>query len=282
MDISPQIQQTEHTHTHTHTLAQQTQQTDTPCFHIWRLCRQGIARSARRHKLPREASRRFERGVDASLTALHIEHITRLIQSICGGEAGPIDDQSVAVPERQPVTLRASRAAQVIGMPLSTDDCRQALARLGLDVKVEGDRLTVLPPPHRFDLAIEEDLIEEVVRLWGFERLPVRPPRAASPMLPHTELERPVGQLRRAMAARDFQEVITFGFVAGTLDERFGQGPAIRLLNPIAAHLDVMRTTLWAGLLDTLRTNLNRKAGRVRLFEIGRVFRADQIGRAHV
>jgi len=237
---------------------------------------QAIAGRARRYNFSTDAAQRFERGVDAATTVAHIEYLSRLILDICGGQAGPVDDQITGLPPRHPVAMRTDRARQVIGVPIADDEMAQCFERLGLHFVREPGRFVVQPPSWRFDLQIEEDLIEEVVRLWGFERLPVRPPRAASPMLPNTELERPVGQLRRAMAARDFQEVITFGFVAGTLDERFGQGPAIRLLNPIAAHLDVMRTTLWAGLVDTLRTNLNRKAGRVRLFEIGRVFRADR------
>ena len=236
---------------------------------------QAIAGRARRYNFSTDAAQRFERGVDAATTVAHIEYLSRLILEICGGQAGPIDDQITGLPSRHPVAMRTDRARKVIGMPIADDEMAQCFERLGLPVVREPGRFVVQPPSWRFDLQIEEDLIEEVVRVWGFERLPVRPPRAASPMLPQPEQERSVGQLRRAMAARDFQEVISFGFVSGALDARFGQGPAIRLLNPIAAHLDVMRTTLWAGLVDTLRTNLNRKASRVRLFEIGRVFRAD-------
>ena len=237
---------------------------------------QAIQGRSRRYNFSTDAGHRFERGVDASLTALHIEHITRLIQSICGGEAGPIDDQIVAVPERQPVTLRASRAAQVIGMPLSTDDCRQALARLGLDVKVEGDRLTVLPPPHRFDLAIEEDLIEEVVRIIGYQNLPTTPPLAPIVARPVTESRRSRFAVRRLLAGLGYQETINFSFVEEAWERDLaGNADPVRLLNPIASPMSVMRSSLMGSLLQVLRHNLDRKAERVRVFELGRVFLRD-------
>ncbi len=231
---------------------------------------------SRRYNFSTDAGHRFERGVDASLTALHIEHITRLIQSICGGDAGPIDDQTVAVPERQPVTLRASRAAQVIGMPLSADDCRQALARLGLDVKVEGDRLTVLPPPHRFDLAIEEDLIEEVVRIIGYQNLPTTPPLAPIVARPIPESRRSRFAVRRLLAGLGYQETINFSFVEEAWERDLaGNTDPVRLLNPIASPMSVMRSSLMGSLLQVLRHNLDRKAERVRVFELGRVFLRD-------
>ena len=236
---------------------------------------QAIAGRARRYNFSTDAAQRFERGVDAATTVEHIEHLSRLILDICGGQAGPIDDQITGLPERAPVAMRTERARKVIGVPITDDEMAVCFERLGLSFVREPDRFVVAPPSWRFDLQIEEDLIEEVVRIWGFERLPVRPPRARSPMLPQPEAQRPTTTLRRAMAARDYQEVITFGFTAGTLEASLGTQPPIRLLNPIAAHLDVMRTTLWAGLVETLRVNLARKASRVRLFEIGRVFGAD-------
>ncbi|MFY8103229.1 MAG: phenylalanine--tRNA ligase subunit beta, partial [Ramlibacter sp.] len=174
---------------------------------------QAIQGRSRRYNFSTDAGHRFERGVDPSLTVDHIEHITRLIQQICGGDAGPIDDQVVALPEREPVTLRASRAAQVIGMPLSAGDCRKALARLGLPVQADGDRLTVTPPPHRFDLAIEEDLIEEVVRIVGYQNLPTTPPLAPIVASPATESRRSRFAVRRLLAGLGYQETINFSFV---------------------------------------------------------------------
>ncbi|HPU53011.1 MAG TPA: phenylalanine--tRNA ligase subunit beta [Burkholderiaceae bacterium] len=236
---------------------------------------QAMAGRARRYNFSTDAAQRFERGVDAATTVAHIEYLTRLILDICGGQAGPVDDLVTGLPARPPVTMRTERARKVIGVAISDDEMAQSFQRLGLAFTRESDRFIVTPPSWRFDLQIEEDLIEEVVRLWGFERLPVRPPRASSPMLAQPERLRPLSVLKRAVAARDYQEIVTFGFVSSTLQSRLDTEAPIRLLNPIAAQMDVMRTTLWSGLIDILKSNLNRKASRVRLFEVGRVFHAD-------
>ncbi len=234
-----------------------------------------MAGRARRYNFSTDAAQRFERGVDAATTVEHIEYLTRLILDICGGAAGPVDDLITGLPPRPPVAMRTGRARKVIGVAISDEEMATSFTRLGLSFVREPDRFVVTPPSWRFDLQIEEDLIEEVVRLWGFERLPVRPPKASSPMLEQPERERPLNQLKRTVAARDYQEVVTFSFVSSALQSQLGDGDAIRLLNPIAAQMDVMRTTLWGGLIDTLQINLNRKASRVRLFEIGRVFHRD-------
>jgi len=236
---------------------------------------QAIAGRARRYNFSTDAAQRFERGVDAQSTVEHIEYLTRLILDICGGRAGPVDDVITGLPDRPAVSMRASRARKVIGVDIPDAEIAQAFERLQLPFAREGERFVVTPPSWRFDLQIEEDLIEEVVRLWGFERLPVRPPHAASPMRPQPEGRRSVASVKRALAARDYQEVINYSFVASDLDREFGAGEPIRLLNPIAAQMDVMRTTLWGGLVESLRANLNRKASRVRLFEAGRVFLRD-------
>ena len=237
---------------------------------------QAIQGRSRRYNFSTDAGHRFERGVDPSLTTDHIEHITRLIQQICGGDAGPTDDQTVALPARAPLSLRASRAAKVIGMPLSVADCHQALARLGLSVTVAGDVLAVLPPAHRFDLAIEEDLIEEVVRIIGYQNLPTTPPLAPIVARPVTESRRSRFAVRRVLAGLGYQETINFSFVEDAWERDLaGNVDPIRLLNPIASPLGVMRSSLLGSLLQVLRHNLDRKADRVRVFELGRVFMRD-------
>lgn len=236
---------------------------------------QAIAGRARRYNFSTDAAQRFERGVDPSTTVEHIEYISRLILEICGGRAGPVDDTVTGLPERRPVEMRVARARKVIGVDLSEAEIAQVFQRLQLPARREADRFVVTPPAYRFDLQIEEDLIEEVVRLWGYERLPIRPPKAASPMRAQPEGRRSRLALRRLVASRDYQEVIGYSFVASALDRMLGGAEPIRLLNPIAAQMDVMRTTLWGGLVETLRANLNRRATRVRLFEAGRVFFAD-------
>jgi phenylalanyl-tRNA synthetase beta chain len=137
-----------------------------------------IAGRSRRFNFSTDAGHRFERGVDPATTVAHLERITELVLSICGGQAGPIDDQSPNVPVSAPVQLRVARAQKVIGMPLTVSQCEGALTRLGLPVSVQGDVLTVTPPAYRFDLQIEEDLIEEVVRVVGYDHLPDTPPKA--------------------------------------------------------------------------------------------------------
>jgi len=235
-----------------------------------------IAGRPRRYNLATDAGARFERGVDPATTVEHIEYITRLIVDVCGGRAGPIDDVVTGLPVREPVRLRADRARKVIGVDIGDDEIASVFERLQLPARRDGGVFLVQPPSFRFDLQIEEDLIEEVVRIWGYERLPVRPPVGPMPMRPVPEARRSVAQLARAIAARDYQEVVTYSFVESALDRRLGGADPIRLLNPIAAQMDVMRTSLWSGLAETLRANLNRKASRVRIFEIGRVFAADR------
>ena len=231
---------------------------------------------SRRFNFSTEAGHRFERGVDPSTTVEHLEHITRLILAICGGEAGPVDDHLVGLPESRPVTLRIARACKVIGMALTQQECADALSRLGLDVTQGQGTLTVKPPPWRFDLAIEEDLIEEVVRVIGYDKLPTTPPLAPIAARPRPEAHRGRFALRRLAAALGYQETINFSFVDENWErELAGNGAPIRLLNPIASQMGVMRSSLVGSLLQALRLNLDRKAERVRLFEIGRVFMRD-------
>ncbi|TSE36182.1 phenylalanine--tRNA ligase subunit beta [Tepidimonas charontis] len=235
-----------------------------------------IAGRARRFNFSTDAAHRFERGVDPSTTREHIERITQLILDICGGEPGPIDDQVINLPPAQPVTLRVARAAKVIGLPLTQAECAEPLRRLGLAVQEGEGTLTVTPPPHRFDLQIEEDLIEEVARVIGYDRLPETPPMA--PVVPcvRPEAQRSTHTLRRLLAALGYQETINFSFVEERWERDYAGNPdPIRLLNPIASHLSVMRSSLMGSLLAVLRHNVDRKAPRVRVFEIGRVFRRD-------
>ncbi|MCT9118448.1 phenylalanine--tRNA ligase subunit beta [Cupriavidus gilardii] len=238
---------------------------------------QAIQGRARRYNFSTDAAHRFERGVDYATTVEHIERITALILQICGGQAGPVDDQAVNLPQRPPVRLRVARAERVLGIALNPADIADVFQRLGLPFAqsegAEGTVFEVTPPSYRFDLEIEEDLIEEVARIYGFERIPARPPVAESEMRPTGEARRSTHAVRHAVAARDYQEVINFAFVEEKWERDFAANDnPIRLLNPIASQLAVMRSTLIGGLLDKVRYNLNRKAARVRLFEVGRVF----------
>ncbi len=231
---------------------------------------------SRRFNFSTDAGHRFERGVDPSTTVEHLEHITKLILEICGGEAGPVDDHVIALPQAVPVTLRVARANKVIGMALTQQQCADALTRLGLGVTEGHGTLTVKPPAYRFDIAIEEDLIEEVVRVVGYDQLPTTPPLAPITPKLRPESQRSRFVLRRLAAALGYQETINFSFVEESWErELAGNADPIRLLNPIASQMSVMRSSLLGSLLQALRFNLDRKAERVRVFEIGRVFMRD-------
>ncbi len=238
-----------------------------------------VAGRGRRFNFSTDAGHRFERGVDPAQTVARIERITQLILDICGGEAttcGPVDDQVVNLPERKPVALRVARAAKIIGMPVTQAQCESVLQRLGLPYAAAEGVLTVTPPSWRFDIEIEEDLIEEVIRVIGFDQLPLTAPVAPVTARVRPEAVRPNHALRRSVAALDYQETINFSFVEERWEtELAGNTDPIRLLNPIAAPLSVMRSSLVGSLVNVLRTNLSRRAGRVRVFELGRVFRRD-------
>ncbi len=217
--------------------------------------------------------------MDPGQTVEHIERITQLIIDICGTTdtvCGPVEDVQVNVPKALPVTLRVARAAKVIGMPLTQAQCLDALQRLGLAVTQGEGTLTVTPPSYRFDLQIEEDLIEEVVRMVGYEHLPATPPLAPIVAKLRAEAARSPFAVRRALAALGYQETINFSFVEARWEHELAGNPnPIRLLNPIASQMSVMRTSLIGSLLQVLKFNLDRKATRVNVFELGRVFLRD-------
>ena len=231
---------------------------------------------ARRFNFSTDAAHRFERGVDFATTVEHIERITALIVEICGTGGtvvGPVDDQSVNLPQRAPVLLRTARAQKVIGVPLSDAVIADIFTRLGLPFTQQPGQFAVTAPSYRFDIEIEEDLIEEVARVYGFENIPALPPVAASQMMVAPEHLRSLFALRHRMADLGYQEVVNMSFVESAWETDFsGNSDQIRLQNPIASQMNVMRSSLIGSLVANVRYNLNRKAGRVRVFEIGAVF----------
>ncbi|MDR3453250.1 MAG: phenylalanine--tRNA ligase subunit beta [Rhodoferax sp.] len=235
-----------------------------------------VAGRSRRYNFSTEAGHRFERGVDPGQTVAHLERITQLIIDICGGEAGPVDDSQVNLPPSPPVTLRVARAAKILGMPLTQAQCADALKRLGLPVVAGEGTLTVTPPSYRFDLQIEEDLIEEVARMVGYNNLPTTPPLAPITARIRPEAQRSPYAVSRALARLGYQETINFSFVEERWEHELAGNPnPIKLLNPIASQMSVMRSSLLGSLLQVLKFNLDRKAERVRVFEVGRVFLRD-------
>ncbi|MFA7438417.1 phenylalanine--tRNA ligase subunit beta [Castellaniella sp.] len=230
----------------------------------------------RRYKLTSEAAHRFERGVDYSTIPEHLERLTALVLEICGGQAGPVTDCVARLPQRAPVRMRLSRCVRVLGLALTAGEVADIFSRLGFDFQHEGDVFTVTPPAARFDLGLEEDLIEEVARIYGFDRIPDQPPVAAVNVRVLPEVQHGPHILRQMMVDLDYQEVINFSFVDASWERDYcANEQPIRLLNPIASHMSVMRSSLIGGLLANIEHNVRHRQGRVRVFELGRVFRRD-------
>jgi phenylalanyl-tRNA synthetase beta chain len=234
---------------------------------------------ARRLNFSTDASHRFERGVDFDSIVPHIERITGLILEICGlpeTQVGPVDDQIVNLPQRKPVQMRTERACKVIGIPFTDSQVADIFTRLGLPFTQEPGLFLVTPPSYRFDIEIEVDLIEEVARVYGFENIPALPPVAAHAMSIHPENIRSLFAVRHQMADLGYQEVVNFSFVEEEWEHDFSGNPdPIKLLNPIASQMNVMRSSLVGSLIANVRYNLNRKVDFIRIFEVGATFRRD-------
>lgn len=236
---------------------------------------------ARRYNFSTDAAHRFERGVDFENIVEHIERISALIVEICGGseqvKLGPVDDQIIQLPQRSPVKLRTARAQKVIGVALTDAQIADIFTRLNLQFTHQDGEFQVTPPSYRFDIEIEEDLIEEVARVYGFENIPALPPVAANAMLVAPENQRSLFAIRRLIADQDYQEVINYSFVEEAWEKDFaGNAAPIRVVNPIASQMSVMRTNLLGSLIANARYNLNRKVSRIRIFEMGAVYLRDE------
>ena len=233
---------------------------------------------ARKLGLHTDAAHRFERGVDPELPRYALERATALIQQIMGGQAGPITETALfgQLLRPAPVTLRRTRVARVLGMNVNDADVERILRALGMQVGGDAEGWQVVPPTRRFDIAIEEDLIEEIARIIGYEAIPVRIPAGEIRLAAPSETKVDDALLRRQLAAHDFQEAINYAFVdARTLDLWQIADGKVAIANPLTSELGVMRTSLLPGLVEALRHNLARQQDRVRLFELGRVFHVD-------
>jgi phenylalanyl-tRNA synthetase beta chain len=229
-----------------------------------------IVGKARRLNFSTDSSYRFERGVDFSNTRQALERATALILEICGGNAGPVTEVLNALPQRKAVNLRLSRLTSVLGIQLDEAVVAEIFRKLGFEYKSSNGVFEITPPSYRFDIAIEEDLIEEVARLHGYDNIPATAPHADLTMLPSSESRLNRAVLSDMLAANGYQEIVSYSFVDESWErDLLGNASPIKLKNPIASNMSVMRSCLWGGLLDTLVYNLNRKQDRVRLFEIG-------------
>jgi phenylalanyl-tRNA synthetase beta chain len=232
-----------------------------------------IVGKSRRLGFGSDSSYRFERGVDFAATQIALDRATQLILDICGGQAGAVTEVLGTLPVRHPVRLRTSRVLRVLGIALAAGEIAQILSRLGMVFQQQGEEFLVTPPSYRFDIVIEEDLVEEVARVHGYENILPAPIQARMSILPLVEAQRPLSKLRQTMVLRDYQETINYAFVEAAWERDLcGNTAPIALKNPIASQMSVMRSSLLGGLLGALRTNLARKQPRVRLFEIGGCF----------
>ncbi len=235
--------------------------------------------------LQTDAGHRFERGVDPELPPQAIEIATRLIVELAGGAPGPVIEVALpeSLPAPAPILLRRARLARVLGMAIPDADVERILRALGLAAVETTDGWMVTAPTRRFDLAIEEDLIEEVARIHGYDRIPVTLPAGATRVMGSTELRIDDATARRHMAARDFMEAINYAFVDADLLRKWNaDAGVVPLANPLSAELGAMRTGLLPGLVASLARNTSRQQSRVRLFELGKVFAAGEPSAAPV
>ncbi|MDE1892010.1 MAG: phenylalanine--tRNA ligase subunit beta [Betaproteobacteria bacterium] len=240
---------------------------------------QAIAGRARRLNLSTDSSHRFERGVDFASTQLAIERTTELLLNLCGGEAGPLIISQHTLPQRKSCLVRKQRIERVLGIAVEIKTIETLLGRLGLALVAVEEGFLVTPPAYRFDLVIEEDYIEEIARLIGYDNIPEHAPVGTLNMLPQPEGVYVEAHIQDLLVARDYQEAITYSFVDEKSHNHFVNGQQnIALLNPIASHLSVMRSSIWPGLIQALQVNIAKQADRVRLFEMGRCFYKDHTG----
>jgi len=237
-----------------------------------------ITGRARRHGLHTDASHRYERGVDPALQHKAMERATRLLLDICGGEAGPVIDQTDAskLPPRATITLRRAKLDRLIGHVIADEQVTDILTRLGCEVTQGEDEWKAVAPSWRFDMAIEEDLVEEVARVYGYNNIPDVPVKASLIMTQHREASLSLKRVKTLLVDKGYQEAITYSFVDPKVQQLLHPGEeALILPSPISSDMSAMRLSLWTGLLSAVVYNQNRQQGRVRLFESGLRFVPD-------
>ena len=234
-----------------------------------------MAGRARSYGMHTDASVRFERGVDPALQAKAVERAVELLVRIAGGQAGPLVDDvdTELLPQRSAIKLTNERLVRVLGAEFEVDTVTDILNALGLEVTAEEGSWTVTPPSYRFDIALEDDLIEEVARVYGYDRIPESTATASMPLSPVPEGFVDADSIAGTLVARDFTEVITWSFVDAESNELVsGHASKLVLANPISSELGVMRSSLWSGMLTAASNNVARQQDRVRLFEMGRSY----------
>ena len=234
-----------------------------------------MAGRARSYGMHTDASLRFERGVDFEGQGRAVERATQLLLEIAGGEAGPLEHHvsESHLPQREPIRLRRSRVSLLLGLDMSDDDVEGVLTRLGLSVVATDEGWAVVAPSYRFDITSEVDLIEEIVRIHGYESVPETTEIAASPLRPVTESLVDLDRVSATLVARDYEEAITYSFIDERSNAAFaGDESELVLSNPISSEMSIMRSSVLPGLVSSAAANIARQQDRVRLFEIGKSF----------
>ena len=234
-----------------------------------------VSNQARRYGLHTDSSQRFERGVDYTLQAKAIARASQLIVEICGGTMGAVIEETAVeyLPLRSLISLRSIEIRRVLGIDVDETEVIRILQSLGMRVTGKNNELKVMPPPYRFDINIEVDLIEEIARIQGYDTIPEQALQTSSRFYTDQPEYIQLQKIRRLLVHRGYQEAITYSFVDKELQQLITPATdSIELANPIAADMSVMRTTTWTGLIQALLYNLNRQQPRVRLFETGLVF----------
>ncbi len=236
-----------------------------------------IAGKARSYAIQTDSSHRYERGVDFKLQEIAIERATQLLIGIAGGQAGPITEHisDTQLPTLTNIRLRKTRIQQILGLQLDNTEVEDILSRLGMHVNLLEDYTgwDIKIPSWRFDLAIEADLIEELARIYGYNKLPVRVPKTEMKLKSSSESVVPLSDIRNSLCAKGYYEVVTYSFVNPEVQNLLSNpAHAISLANPISSEMSQMRTSMWPGLIETLKYNQNRQQNRIRLFETGQIF----------
>ncbi|MFT5571253.1 MAG: phenylalanyl-tRNA synthetase beta chain [Cryomorphaceae bacterium] len=236
--------------------------------------RKSAAGKARRYGLHTESSYRFERGVDPQLPPQAMERATELVLEICGGEAGPVveEKQDKSLQGKPAVSIRLERLKSLLGMELGANEVSAILNRIADSVVGEDDQWSVKPPSYRFDIEREADLVEEVARVKGYDNIPTAMPRIAPRSVTASESSVGIRQVRQSFIARDYREAITYSFIDPAAQKMFSDEQPVKLSNPLADNMAVMRTSIIPGLMTALQFNANRQHDRIRLFEIGATY----------
>ena len=232
-----------------------------------------MAGKARHYRLNTDSSHRFERGVDFATTSDSLQRLVNLMISTCGGEATAIQSIKGELPKRDVIRLNPQRVDKILGSTVDINKIKDIFSNLDFDFKINNHIFEVLPPSYRFDLSIEEDLIEEVIRLIGYDNIVAEPPKALLKPLPYKLKESSLNAIRHKIASLGYHELVSYSFIDQNMElSLHGNQDHIVLENPIAENMNTMRSHLWASHLEALQYNVNRNQHKIKFFEIAKTF----------